>query len=53
MRTFKVGICVLVVAAIPFVARAQGGSGSLKITSYPSGAKVVVERDRHRQDDAN
>src|SRR5688572_663881 len=42
MRMLRVGVCLLVIGVIPVAARAQG-NGSLKITSYPSGAIVVID----------
>jgi hypothetical protein len=43
MRLVNVAMCVLVMASISSLARAQSGNGSLKVTSYPSGAHVAVD----------
>ncbi len=42
MRLLRVGVCLLVIGIIPVAARAQG-NGSLKVTSFPSGAKVTID----------
>src|SRR6185436_20020455 len=43
MRVFRVGLSLLVLFAITVAVQAQSGTGSLKVTSYPSGANVSVD----------
>jgi PEGA domain/Collagen triple helix repeat (20 copies) len=43
MRKFQVLTFLLLLCVIPVQAFAQSGNGSLKVTSYPSGAKVSID----------
>jgi hypothetical protein len=48
MKKPRSGVSILMLAlaamaAVPREARAQSGNGSLKVTSFPSGARVTVD----------
>jgi hypothetical protein len=43
MRTKRIGIGVCLAEMLSMGLHAQNGNGSLKATSYPSGAEVAVD----------